>query len=455
MIAPAHIKFFDSTWTTAPDRTKSGLVGLLSAITNIDALVLYGERDLGQICVAQKMSWAAGRTSTRVEDNSYCLLGIFDLHMPLLYGEEEKAFQRLQEEIIRSTADLSILAWTIPRSEFGWNLEDCVEYKPINTTESQLCGLLARSPNDFKNCGQYEREYEGGLREFSISNIGLRTRVRLQGVALTENSMYLSLPLNCSFLDSRLGVRLKQVSRLKYLRQDPWGLVQYEPEKCVKFPPSERFLLTEVPRNHLWSSCGLASVQYAMATSRRYVARIVPDIQVSQQSLRSKLSLRRPLPPDRYDYEEMLFFVSRNVQHDFGIINVTFAIHGYEKCTVKATLIMLGWSEGSNRYPQFSVVDHDKWSRALVPFRDLQTESAHTSGKLVESLRAAGIFRTRSVQRHIDGTSLMSVLSITATNVGRNELCGEICYDVKVSASIVPIGQGPVFQPMAWQQFKD
>lgn len=91
-------------------------MALLSYITNIDPLVLYGERDLAEVCVAQKMSWAAGRTSIRVEDNSYCLLGIFDLHMPLLYGEEEKAFQRLQEEIIRSTADLSILAWTLPRS---------------------------------------------------------------------------------------------------------------------------------------------------------------------------------------------------------------------------------------------------------------------------------------------------------------------------------------------------
>lgn len=89
---------------------KSGLVTQLSAITGIDPTVLCGERDLGQICVAQKMSWAARRNSTRVEGKSHCLLGIFNLHMPLLYGEEEKAFQRLQEEIIRSNADLSILA---------------------------------------------------------------------------------------------------------------------------------------------------------------------------------------------------------------------------------------------------------------------------------------------------------------------------------------------------------
>lgn len=122
---------------------------------------------------------------------------------------------------------------------------------------------------------------------------------------------------------------------------------------------------------------------------------------------------------------------------------------------MKATLIMLGWSEGYNRYPQFSLVDHSnsKWHRALLPFNDLQPESMRTSGKLVGYLKGAGIPRARSVQRHIHGTSLMSVLSITAMKVGQNELCGEICYDVKVSASIVPVGQGPVVPQMEWQQF--
>jgi hypothetical protein len=38
---------------------------------------------------------------TRIEDLAYCLLGIFNINMPLLYGEGPKAFRRLQEEIIR------------------------------------------------------------------------------------------------------------------------------------------------------------------------------------------------------------------------------------------------------------------------------------------------------------------------------------------------------------------
>jgi hypothetical protein len=58
------------------------------------------------------MSWAANRNTTREEDIAYCLFGIFDIHMPLQYGEGKKAFRRLQEEILKVTEDYTWLAWT-------------------------------------------------------------------------------------------------------------------------------------------------------------------------------------------------------------------------------------------------------------------------------------------------------------------------------------------------------
>lgn len=54
------------------------------------------------------MSWAAERITTRIEGMAYCLLGIFDINMPLLYGEGHRAFQRLQEEILKDIEDDSI-----------------------------------------------------------------------------------------------------------------------------------------------------------------------------------------------------------------------------------------------------------------------------------------------------------------------------------------------------------
>ena len=57
------------------------------------------------------MSWASNRETTREEDIVYCLLGIFGVHIPLLYGEGENAFRGLQEEILKTIEDYTPFAW--------------------------------------------------------------------------------------------------------------------------------------------------------------------------------------------------------------------------------------------------------------------------------------------------------------------------------------------------------
>jgi hypothetical protein len=56
------------------------------------------------------MSWAYNQETSRVEDKTYSLLDLFGINMPLLYGERTKAFDRLQEEILRINGDYSISA---------------------------------------------------------------------------------------------------------------------------------------------------------------------------------------------------------------------------------------------------------------------------------------------------------------------------------------------------------
>lgn len=56
------------------------------------------------------MAWASGRATTRIEDIANCVMGLFDLNMPMLYGEGSKSFRRLQEEILRTVDDESIFA---------------------------------------------------------------------------------------------------------------------------------------------------------------------------------------------------------------------------------------------------------------------------------------------------------------------------------------------------------
>ena len=108
LIAPPKLIFLSECWSKLG--SKMEFIEVLSTITGIDSLVLQGKYDLSAASAARKMSWASKRITTRLEDRAYSLLGIFDVNMPLLYGEGQKAFIRLQEEILRQRNDESLFA---------------------------------------------------------------------------------------------------------------------------------------------------------------------------------------------------------------------------------------------------------------------------------------------------------------------------------------------------------
>jgi len=108
LIAPEEVIFYNSYWKVQGTRTNR--VSELESITGISKEVLL-TRDMKNISVAQKMHWMSYRHTTRVEDQAYCLLGIFGINMPTIYGEGMNAFLRLQEEIIKRSDDQSIFAW--------------------------------------------------------------------------------------------------------------------------------------------------------------------------------------------------------------------------------------------------------------------------------------------------------------------------------------------------------
>lgn len=131
LLAPRKLIFMDCEWKSLGSREDHSFA--IEARTGISRDVLndFDPQDGGYAapCIAQKMAWAAGRRTTRVEDRAYSLLGIFGVHMPLLYGEGEAAFYRLQEELMKSSNDLSLFAWRAAPSSFS--------------------GVLAKSPDAF------------------------------------------------------------------------------------------------------------------------------------------------------------------------------------------------------------------------------------------------------------------------------------------------------------------
>ncbi|KAJ8456568.1 hypothetical protein ONZ51_g12047 [Trametes cubensis] len=112
LIAPTAMVFVSRAWDVLG--TKTELVHHLQAITGIDTDILLRRRDLVEVSIAQKMSWAASRVTTKVEDEAYCLMGIFGVNMPTIYGEGRAAFYRLQEEIMKLSSDQTIFAWGDP-----------------------------------------------------------------------------------------------------------------------------------------------------------------------------------------------------------------------------------------------------------------------------------------------------------------------------------------------------
>ncbi|KIM51441.1 hypothetical protein SCLCIDRAFT_143259, partial [Scleroderma citrinum Foug A] len=110
MIASRNVQFFNEGWESIGN--KKMLAHALSRITGVPPHILAdGLSASNRPCVAQIISWAADRTTSRVEDRAYSLLGLLDINMPMIYGEGKKAFHRLQLEIIRESNDQSIFAW--------------------------------------------------------------------------------------------------------------------------------------------------------------------------------------------------------------------------------------------------------------------------------------------------------------------------------------------------------
>jgi hypothetical protein len=187
LIAPRTVNFYDANWE--PIGSKHALVPQITAITKIDQETLKGA-NIEIVSIAKRMSWAANRQTTRVEDLAYCLLGIFNINMPMLYGEGERAFRRLQEEIFRSKhSDQSLFAWGVPPNleiidphaflprpmtffaeqtghahpittakaaiNGGWTKKMYAERKrKENNSPTSLHGLFARSAADFKDSGK-------------------------------------------------------------------------------------------------------------------------------------------------------------------------------------------------------------------------------------------------------------------------------------------------------------
>ena len=192
LLAPANVVFFDRSFQKFG--TKLSLALPISKVTGIDRSYLERHRNFRSASVAARMSWASRRETSRTEDTAYCLLGLFDVNMPLLYGEGSNAFLRLQSAIIQSSQDSTILAW-----------ED------YDRGVQEICGVLAQSPRAFlnsKDIVEDEHHMHPSEGSFEMTSRGLQYWLKSYPYGAGS---FLPIRLRCKVATSNKHIMLRTV----------------------------------------------------------------------------------------------------------------------------------------------------------------------------------------------------------------------------------------------------
>ena len=238
LLAPTFVEFYDQNWKEIG--TKSSMRTLVQKITNISTLV-----DIDKACVAEKLSWASTRVTTRIEDLAYCLMGLFDINMPLLYGEGHNAFLRLQLEVWNRTNDESIFAWGGMPSNASME----APHQDPSSSRLSIPSLLASKPYLFKGLNgieTFESVWEQTFPDahlidaVTLTNRGTRLDFRaleFPGIPVSQKSAFwineFLLPLKCGRKDIVQGIQLfaihlYQNSELSWYRDPLLELVSIE-----------------------------------------------------------------------------------------------------------------------------------------------------------------------------------------------------------------------------------
>jgi hypothetical protein len=127
--------FSPSNWTKLCG--KADLSDTITKVCGIDPDLLEGV-SIYSASISMRMSWAAEQQETRSEDIAYSLLGLFDVDMPLLYGEGNlKAFRRLQEDIMKISEDEPLFAWESAAYQTGTSSADVLASDPKDFSEAR------------------------------------------------------------------------------------------------------------------------------------------------------------------------------------------------------------------------------------------------------------------------------------------------------------------------------
>jgi hypothetical protein len=207
LIFPAHVHFYSADWHYIG--SKRQLSRAISHLTGIDHGLLIAqspETMIDEYSIAERMSWASKRTTTRPEDIAYCLLGLFGVNIALLYGEGSlRAFWRLQEAIIRKSDDHSILTWIDTSSGPNGDNDGLPSIQP-----------LAESPAGFTHSGTIIQVLTGaGYPSMKLTTRGLSINLQIDRTKFPNDPDMCIAWLDCAEKGdpNRISIALQYIPR--------------------------------------------------------------------------------------------------------------------------------------------------------------------------------------------------------------------------------------------------
>ena len=237
LLAPPQIKFYTKNWTPIRstrdcpnDKDNDEILRAVCRTTGIK------EHDLrhfspGLLNVRDKMVWASKRQTTLEEDVAYCLLGIFDISMPIIYGEGKRAFRRLMEVIVQDCREWQIFAWAGLHSPYA-----------IAFPESPRCygpdflGQVCASVLDPER--PIHRPWDLGYPFYMVTKKGLEIKVLLVEMMLqiarqfdpSAGPPYERLMLRPALPDQRYFHDVEAICDTRFLLYSQWavGIISYQ-----------------------------------------------------------------------------------------------------------------------------------------------------------------------------------------------------------------------------------
>lgn len=270
LLAPSRVVFFSVNWVLLG--TKLELAIPLAQITGIPVPYITMSRPIWLASISRRMSWMSKRITTRIEDMAYAMLGIFDINMPLLYGEGNRAFVRLQEEIIKTTDDQTIFCW---------------EWNPHHVPNG-WASVLAPCPIVFEHSSELFPTHwddDFGLVPYNLTNVGLS--IKLQFVQ-TGNP--------------NLGFGVLQV-RHEWVRGDWDADFPYSQQLCIPVEKSRIYRRIPFPKRPFpiyMAAAGEARAMYLMSRERS------PELSRGYISMEAELVALHSSPD--FDYGFLLTF---------------------------------------------------------------------------------------------------------------------------------------------------